>query len=367
MLYLLRQSLRRRGVIRRRVARVDVSVSIPHAPKQQPELFVAEGEGARWYFFVRRRLPEHIQATGPFENAVRRLSVDAAGIDGRRPFVRGARAADVCKCFCGRDEVRDGCLVLVVVVHATGMPQIPFGEQVTECNHLMSCPRGPRSGRQCAWHGDVLTHRNRLEITPPIDQQQRVIARGDNLPARLRAQAEHRLDAIVHDIHDAPVIEAKRVDVTRRNAAQHVSLLVQIGETHQTTGQRIINFCLTDQTLIESVTSERFDLTGKLIDDLRIVALRDRLRHELAKFLLDQLRVFLADGLSQHVRFGQRDARQHLRQTHHLFLIRDDAVGVRKNRLQLGQRVHRGLFAPLAPDVYVVHARIERTRAQQGV
>ena len=57
-----------------------------------------------------------------------------------------------------------------------------------------------------------------------------------------------------------------------------------------------------------------------------VVAARDRLLDELAELLLDQLRVLLADGFAQHVGFGERDAREHLRDTHHLLLIGDDAV-----------------------------------------
>ena len=83
----------------------------------------------------------------------------------------------------------------------------------------------------------------------------------------------------------------------------------------------------------------------------------DRLLDELAELLLDELRVLLAHGLSQHVGFGERDAREHLRDTHHLFLVGDDAVGGLEDRLELGQRVDHGLLAALSLLIDAVHAR----------
>ena len=98
-----------------------------------------------------------------------------------------------------------------------------------------------------------------------------------------------------------------------------------------------------------------------------VVAARDRLLDELAQLLLDQLRVLLADGLAQHVGFGERDAGQHLRDTHHLLLVGDDAVRRLENRLELGQRVADRLLAALAPLIDAMHARVERARAHQRV
>ena len=75
----------------------------------------------------------------------------------------------------------------------------------------------------------------------------------------------------------------------------------------------------------------------------------------------------LAHRLAQQVGFAEREAGDHVRDAHHLFLIRDDAVGVGQNRLELRQLVlHLGL-ALLARDVVVHHAAAQRTRPVQRV
>jgi hypothetical protein len=90
--------------------------------------------------------------------------------------------------------------------------------------------------------------------------------------------------------------------------------------------------------LVEAVAAEGLDLRGDLVDDLGREALGDRLGDELAQLLLDELRVLLADGLAQHVGFGERDAASTLRDAHHLFLIGDDAVGRGEDLLEFGER-----------------------------
>ena len=64
--------------------------------------------------------------------------------------------------------------------------------------------------------------------------------------------------------------------------------------------------------------------------------------------------VLLAHRLAQDVGFAEREAGQHVRDAHHLFLIGDDAVGVGENRLELRQLV-LDLGLPLLPRDEVVH------------
>ena len=119
--------------------------------------------------------------------------------------------------------------------------------------------------------------------------------------------------------------------------------------------------------LVEPVASERLDLRRDLFDGLLVVPARDGALDEVAQLFLDQLFDLLADRLAEHVGFGERIARQGARDAHHLLLIHDHAVRRRENLLECGMRITDLLSAELAVDEHQVHARIERSRAQQGV
>ncbi len=112
--------------------------------------------------------------------------------------------------------------------------------------------------------------------------------------------------------------------------------------------------------LVEAVAAERLDLSREIGDDVLVVSAGDRLLDELADLPADELGVLLSDRLAQHVGFGERDAREPLRDAHHLFLIGDDAVRGGEDLLELRQGEADGFLAALATDVHLVHPRVER-------
>ena len=83
------------------------------------------------------------------------------------------------------------------------------------------------------------------------------------------------------------------------------------------------------------------------------------LRHDLG--------VFLPHGLAQHVGLPHREAGERLRDAHHLFLVRDDAVGVGQDRLELLDLVGHLDLAVLARDEVVHHAAAQRAGPVQRV
>ena len=117
--------------------------------------------------------------------------------------------------------------------------------------------------------------------------------------------------------------------------------------------------------LVEAVPPERLDLRGELLDDPRLVPARDRLLGELTELLLDQVLVLLPHRLAQDIGFGERDAGEHLRDPHHLFLIGDDAIRRLEDRPQLGERVRDWFLAALPPLVDAMHSRVQRSRSHQ--
>ena len=117
-------------------------------------------------------------------------------------------------------------------------------------------------------------------------------------------------------------------------------------------------------------SATEFDLStlpGEVLDDLLVVTPRNRLLDELPELLLDELRVLLADRLSEDVGFGERDAGKHLGDTHHLLLIGDDAVGGLEDRLQLRERVDDRLLAAFSLLVDAMHPGVERAGAHERV
>src|SRR6185295_17792708 len=77
--------------------------------------------------------------------------------------------------------------------------------------------------------------------------------------------------------------------------------------------------------------------------------------------------VLLPHRLAQDVRFAEREAGELPRDAHHLFLIRDDAVGLAENRLELRQLVPDLGLALLTRDVVVDHPAAQRPRPVQRV
>ena len=105
-------------------------------------------------------------------------------------------------------------------------------------------------------------------------------------------------------------------------------------------------------------------VAGELVDQLENVfgvRLLDLVAHgalDEAGLLLRHLAlVFFAHGAAQQVGFTQREARHHLGDLHHLFLVDDDAVSLLEDRLQHRVEAVEGLLPVLAVDVgrNVVH------------
>ena len=68
------------------------------------------------------------------------------------------------------------------------------------------------------------------------------------------------------------------------------------------------------------------DFSGLLLVD----PLRARARHERFALLRHDLGILLPHGLPKHIGLPEREAGERLRDAHHLFLIRDDAVGIER-------------------------------------
>ncbi len=88
---------------------------------------------------------------------------------------------------------------------------------------------------------------------------------------------------------------------------------------------------------------------------------------ELAALLGHDLRVLLAHGLSEDVSLAQREAAEFPCDTHHLFLVRNDAVGLAQDRLELRQFVLDLDLPALAGDEIIHHAAPQRAWSIQRV
>ena len=119
--------------------------------------------------------------------------------------------------------------------------------------------------------------------------------------------------------------------------------------------------------LVEPVAAEGLDLRGDVLDRAAVVSQCHRALHEAAELVLDQLFVFLAHRLAQHVGFGEREAREHVRDAHHLLLVGDDPVGRLEDLLQGGVGVADRLATQLAVDEDEMHPGVERSGAEQRV
>ena len=79
------------------------------------------------------------------------------------------------------------------------------------------------------------------------------------------------------------------------------------------------------------------------------------------------LRLLLAHRAAKKVRLSERISRDDVRDLHHLFLVDDDAVGFRENRLQLGE-FELDLFGAVFPlDEVVDHAAADRAGSVERV
>ena len=96
-------------------------------------------------------------------------------------------------------------------------------------------------------------------------------------------------------------------------------------------------------------------------------ACASRRRRTSSRIFGHDLGVLLPHRLAQHVGLAEREAGEHVRDAHHLFLIRDDAVGLGENRLELRQLVLDLGLALLARDEVVHHAAAQRARPVQRV
>ena len=106
-----------------------------------------------------------------------------------------------------------------------------------------------------------------------------------------REHLEVELASLVDELHDAV-----RVADGRRQQRRH-----ELGRMVRFEPRRLIreNRVGDGVRLVEAVSAERFDLAGKLLDDVAVVAPRDRFLDELPQLLANQLRVLLADGFAE--------------------------------------------------------------------
>ena len=79
------------------------------------------------------------------------------------------------------------------------------------------------------------------------------------------------------------------------------------------------------------------------------------------------MRILFAHRAPQKVRASERIAGEHLCNLHHLFLVKDDAIGRRQDALEVRVQVvdrciARGVFAL---DKVIDHARLQWSRAKQ--
>ena len=112
--------------------------------------------------------------------------------------------------------------------------------------------------------------------------------------------------------------------------------------------------------LIETVPREVLhqveDLRGFLFVDAPLHGAFD----ELLPLRLHDVGFFLPHRLAQQVGFAQREAGEHARDAHHLFLIRNDAVRVGEDRLEFLHLVAHLHLAVLAGDEVVDHPAAQR-------
>ena len=119
--------------------------------------------------------------------------------------------------------------------------------------------------------------------------------------------------------------------------------------------------------LVETVATEGFDLIGNVLDDFAVVPSIHAAVDESLQLFPDQLGILLPHRLAENIRLGKRVAGHDIGNAHQLLLINNDTVGRLEHAFEIRMRVCDRLNAPLASDVDVVHAGVERSGAYQSV
>ena len=179
-----------------------------------------------------------------------------------------------------------------------------------------------------------------------VDDRERQLAGVD-----VGRQDRHAELAALAEIH-RQLVGVRRLDRQQRRdeVPRVVGLEIRRLIREQRVGRRV--------RLVEAVAGEELhqieDLGGLLLAD--VVGLGAV--HEGVALLGHDLRILLAHGLAEHVGLAHREAGQLGGDAHDLFLVGDDAVGLRQDRLELRQLVLDLDLALLARDVVVDDAAL---------
>ena len=119
--------------------------------------------------------------------------------------------------------------------------------------------------------------------------------------------------------------------------------------------------------LVETVAPEGLNLIGNVLNDFVVVASIHAAVDESLQLFPDQLGILLPHRLAENIRLGKRVAGHDIGNAHQLLLINNDTVGRLEHAFEIRMRVCDRLNAPLASDVDVVHAGVERSGAYQSV
>ncbi len=120
--------------------------------------------------------------------------------------------------------------------------------------------------------------------------------------------------------------------------------------------------------LVEAVAGELLHEVKEVAR--RFLALKPRSRapgHEALALLGHLLELLLAHGAAEEVGFAERVTGDEVGDLHHLFLVDDDAVGLRKDGLELIELVDDFAAAVLAFNEVVDHAALNGAGAVEGV
>ena len=119
--------------------------------------------------------------------------------------------------------------------------------------------------------------------------------------------------------------------------------------------------------LVEAVAAEGLDLRGRAPRPASAggPSAMARSTNLPSSFLISSAS-FLPTAFRSTSASARREARQHVGDAHHLFLVGDDAVGRLQDLLQRRVRVGHRLLAQLPPDEDGVHPGVERARAGAG-
>ena len=118
--------------------------------------------------------------------------------------------------------------------------------------------------------------------------------------------------------------------------------------------------------LVERVVGERLDLLEKRVAELLAISILDTTLDELFAFGLDQVAVFLSDGLAQVVGGLERVAGEALRDAHHRLLVEHQPVGVAEHLFHIGVEIDDRHPAVLQFGVVPVPSLCHRTGSIEG-